>query len=201
MDVSAHANPFIKPNNAEVNNIKPMIKERKNLICGITWKSKNDTFQGAKSISLDDLLPILEIPGVTFVNLQYGDVRDELLKIKNSRGIEITDYSLIDNFHDLDGHANLIGACDFLVGISNSSAHFAGSMGKEMHMLYPKGKGSLWYWANQINGKNIWYPSISIYQQTEFSSWEQPILRVRDYILNKIKINYESNNQDLLFNN
>ena len=182
--VALNAGPYIKSNNIEVSDIRSKIKQGNNLICGITWQSNNATLKESKSISLFDLLPVLEIPGITFINLQYGDVSSEILQLKNSKGIEIIEYPLIDNYHDLEGHVDLIGACDFLVGVSNSSAHIAGSLGKEMHLLYPKGKGSLWYWANQFNGKNIWYPTISIYQQVDFSNWDKPIQMVRDHLLN-----------------
>ena len=68
-------------------------------------------------------------------------------------GIEILACESIDNFKDLDGHVALIDACDFIVTISNTSAHIAGAIGKDTYLLYPKGKGALWYWANQINNK------------------------------------------------
>ena len=32
---------------------------------------------------------------------------------------------------------------------------------KKTYLLLPKGAGTIWYWENELNGKNLWYPSIS----------------------------------------
>src|SRR5215207_2769089 len=46
---------------------------------GLSWRGGTG-FTGKKrrSFSLEDLLPILRLPGLQFVNLQYTDVREEM---------------------------------------------------------------------------------------------------------------------------
>ena len=68
-----------------------------------------------------------------------------------------------------------IKSCDFVVSISNTNAHLAGAMGVPTYLLLSKGAGALWYWCNEKDGNNLWYPSIKKFQQTDYVSWESPI--------------------------
>lgn len=166
--------------------IRSDLKINKEFLCGITWSSKTQKIGSEKSIQLEDLLPILEIDNITFVSLQYGDVQKQLLEFNKNHHLNIKECVSVDNFNDLDGHAALIEACDFVVTISNTTAHFAGAIGKETYLMYPRGKGALWYWSNQQNEKNLWYPSINIYQQTIPGQWFDVVQKLKLAIEKKI---------------
>jgi hypothetical protein len=155
-------------------------------LCGITWSSKIKTIGADKSIELEDLLPILKINNITFVNLQYGDIQEQLINFNKKYSLNIKDCLDVDNFNDFDGHAALKQACDFVVTISNTSAHISGAIGKETFLMCPSGKGLLWYWCNQLNGKSLWYPSIQIYEQSQIGNWFDVVQRVKFDIENKI---------------
>jgi hypothetical protein len=136
---------------------------------------------------LKDWLPILRIPGIKFVNLQYGDTSDECRVFREETGIEILSCDSVDNFKDLDGHAALIQACDFVVGCSNTSAHFAGALGKKAYLALAHGHGTFWYWANELEGRSLWYPSITIHRQQQPGNWVEPIEAIRSDILANTK--------------
>ena len=104
----------------------------------------------------------------------------------NNLGFLFNNDAEIDNFNDIDGHASLIEACDILVMSSNSSAHIAGALGKKIHLLVPSSRDVLWYWCNNNNSKNLWYPSINIYQQTIPDNWKDEILIINS----EIQLNY-----------
>ena len=154
-----------------------------NILCGIFWRSRSNKNEYRKSLELKDLLPILQIPGIKFVNLQYGDTRDECKVFRDETGIEILSCDSVDNFKDLDGHAALIQACDFVVGCSNTSAHFAGALGKKTYLALAHGHGTFWYWANEVEGHSLWYPSIKIHRQQQPGNWVKPIEAIRSDIL------------------
>ena len=44
----------------------------------------------------------MKIPA-TFVNLQYGDVEEELKEVKEKTGIDIVQCKSVDIYNDLDG--------------------------------------------------------------------------------------------------
>lgn len=167
------------------------IKKNNNskIICGITWRSINEKIGEAKTIQLIEFLPLLKIKNIAFVNLQYGDCKNEIQEFENRYGANIINISDIDQFNDLCSHASLINACDIVVTISNTTAHLAGALGKKTFLLCSKGNGQLWYWFNENNGKSIWYPSVEIHMKKYFQSWSKPIeeIKVKLENINEIK--------------
>jgi hypothetical protein len=184
VDSFKNSRPYLIADKIRSENIKKSIleKEGKKIICGITWKSDNSKIGKNKSLKLNDLLPILLKNNIQFVNLQYGDVEEEIKIFNENNDVNIINYSEIDNFNDIDGHASLIEACDILVMSSNSSAHLAGALGKKTHLLVPSRRDALWYWSNNNNSKNLWYPSINIYQQSTPGEWKDEIFQINSNI-------------------
>ena len=158
----------------------------KKFLCGITWTSKAERIGAQKSIQLEDLLPLLSLKDIAFVSLQYGNIHKQLAEFNEKHNMNILECDSVDNFNDLDGHAALIEACDFVITISNTSAHMAGAIGKETYLMCPSGKGLLWYWSNQTNGKCLWYPSIHIYEQNLPGQWFDVVQSVKLVIKKKI---------------
>lgn len=145
------------------------------LLCGLSWKSKRSGFVNLKSLALEDLVPLLQLPGVQFLNLQYGDVEGELQELEARSGATILRCP-VDNFHDLDGLAALIRACDVVVTCSNLTAHLAGAVGAPTHLLRAFSSGLLWYWAHEHEGRNLWYPTVVCHTQNEPRNWAGPVL-------------------------
>ncbi len=170
---------FLYPDQKKSNLLKSKIKN--NLICGISWQSKNESVGDFKSVLLNQLLPILNIPNITFVNLQYGDTAKERFSLREKYGVDIINFEEIDTFNDLDGLASLINICDFVVTISNITAHLAGALGKKTYLMLPYSAGKIWYW-HEDSDKSIWYPSVSIFRQSKPYAWENVIMNIRNTI-------------------
>ena len=149
--------------------------------CGISWRSINKTTGLDKSIPFQCLYPLINLENIQFINLQYGDVSDELLMLKNDLNKEIMVFEDINLFDDVDDLLSLIAACDIVVTSSNSTAHLAGALGKETLLLVPYSAGKLWYW-HAINGKSIWYPSLSVYKQVLQDDWSGPVIAAKAYL-------------------
>jgi len=127
-----------------------------------------------KSLRLQDLLPVLSLADTTAVDLQYGDTLAERRMLEETADIAITHLDDIDNFHDIDGLAALIHACDAVVTISNVTAHLAGAMGKPTFLLAPWSKGKIWYW-HEGHSRSLWYPSVRLYLQGADDRWNAAI--------------------------
>ena len=138
-------------------------------IVGLSWKSSNKKFGAEKSLRLSDLAPILSVPGVSFVNLQYGEVAAEIAEAREAFGISVHEVQGLDVFNDIDGLLALIDACDVVITTSNVTAHLAGSIGKKAVVLVPAGKGCLWYWQGGSN--DLWYPSLTRLAQQRVGDW------------------------------
>jgi tetratricopeptide (TPR) repeat protein/ADP-heptose:LPS heptosyltransferase len=157
--------------------LKKAFKNSKKFICGIAWKSKNKEIGADKSLSLKQLLPILELPDIDFISLQYGDTEEEVKSLYEEYGIEIKTIDEIDNFNDIDGLSSLIDACDFVITSSNITAHLSGALGKKTYLFVAYNVGKIWYWHENRN-KSLWYPAVNIYRQESNKSWNFPIENV-----------------------
>ena len=55
---------------------------------------------------------------VVLINLQYGNVDDEIREFKEATGIDVVQCASVDNREDLDGLAALIEVCDLVISTS-----------------------------------------------------------------------------------
>ena len=138
------------------------IKHGERLV-GISWISGAPRIGNHKSVSLEELLPILKIPNMRFVNLQYGDHYEDIYNLEKDHGVRIELVPEVDNTTDLDGLAALITACDCVVTVSNVTGHIAGAVGTPTFLL---DSNKLWYWNNTRGNRNLWYPSVKTYRKS-----------------------------------
>ena len=181
---------YLLADQARIQMLSEQISRPGKLLCGVSWSSKNAKIGGHKSLSLAQMLVPLKGEGLHFVNLQYGDTQQEREALYSEHGIEVQDVSQVDNYHDIEGLAALIVACDVVVTTSNTTAHLAGALGKPTLLLLPFGRGQLWYWSHRgrqegAQGCSAWYPSIRFYQQERPGDWGQALSQVRFDLENK----------------
>jgi tetratricopeptide (TPR) repeat protein len=167
------------------NTLRAQLITEKKIICGVAWKSASNKVGSDKSIDLRELAPILNLKEIFFVDLQYGDTLKEREALKKESGININKVKDIDNFNDIDGLSSLIDACDFVVTISNVTAHIAGALGKKVFLMVPYSKGRCWYWHDGLK-QSLWYPSIQIFSQTEMGDWSVAINEIKEKIAKEI---------------
>jgi len=178
-DFKTHPEGYLKVKDSEACNLRNIIKKNHRKICGISWLSKNNELGDNKSLSLLQLLPILSLPEITFVNLQYGNTQEEVKNILDMYEIEIQSINQIDNFNDLDGLSSLINACDYIVTTSNVTAHIAGALNKKTFLLVPYSQGKIWYWGEN-ECKSLWYPSVTIYRCDKLNFWNKAIQKLSE---------------------
>jgi hypothetical protein len=128
-------------------------------------------------MALATLRPLLETPGFRFVDLQYGDTSAERAALKQKTGIDIVHLDDIDLTKDIEGLAALIDACDVIVTISNTTAHIAGALGKEVWLMLPLNAARFWYWQADRED-SLWYPHMHIVRQHSAGEWGGVIAQV-----------------------
>jgi len=174
---------YLKADRFKTNEIRKKLTINNKIICGISWASANKEFGDNKSISIIDLIPLFSFQNMHFVDLQYGDARDELQLLFERTGASIVDMENIDKFNDIDGLASLIDACDVIVTVSNTTAHLAAALGKPVFIILPQGHGLLYYW--QIDRHDSpWYPSVKLYRPNIIGSIDDTLLQISNDINN-----------------
>ncbi len=135
-----------------------------NKIVGVSWRSKNDQIGTMKSSDLSTWREILTVPGVTFVNLQYGDCAEDLAAVKEKLGIDVFHDSDVDPMMSVDDFFAQVAAMDLVVSTSNTTVHVAGSLNIPGWVLLVTGPGTLWYWFLDRTD-SPWYPSLRLFRQ------------------------------------
>lgn len=133
-----------------------------NLVVGLSWRSKSDRLGVHKSADLATWADVLRVPGVTFVNLQYGDCAAELATVKQALGVDIVQDPEINPLGSMDEFFAQVAAMDLVITTSNTTVHVAGSLNIPTSLLLPSGIASLWYWFLN-SADSPWYPSINIF--------------------------------------
>ena len=143
-------------------------------VVGISWHSESRAHH--KSVSLKKLAESLSNAGTEIVNLQYGDVSEQLFGLQKSTGIKIREISKIDNRNDIEGLADLIAACDEVVSVSNITVHLAGALGIDTKVLLPFNPD--WRWGVK-QSHSYWYRSLKLYRQEHPNDWENVFINLR----------------------
>ena len=178
--------PYIDVDNKLSIKIRDNYYNPKKIIVGISWSSKNEDMGKDKSIHLKNLIPILNLEKLTFLDLEYMNSESDKLKICEMLDIKLHKINDIDYFNDIFSVASIINACDIIITCSNLNAHIAGALGKKTFLLLSLGKGRLLNWSSE-NKDSIWYPSVSVFQQEKFNDWKTPINKIKKELLKFIK--------------
>ena len=173
---------YLKADPQRVQSIKDELKLSGKTVIGISWRSFNTRYKN-KSIQLSNLGRIFADLDVVLVNLQYGDVEDEIKEFKKETGIEVLQCTSVDNREDLDGLAALIEACDLVVSTSNVTVHMAGALGKETCVLLHH--VSIYYWLLERKD-SVWYPSLTLYRQPALDDWDSVCSNIKKDLKGKL---------------
>jgi hypothetical protein len=144
-------------------------------VIGISWRTAvNAKVSALKTLSLLDWGPILAGRRVLFVDLQYGNLINEVNESVQRLGANIFHDERIDPVADVEGFAAQVAAMDLVITTSNATAHMAGSLNVPVWTLVPRGFGAMWHWF-QDRTDSPWYPSMRIFRQREQGKWK-PVL-------------------------
>ena len=110
--------------------------------------------------------PVLRTPGVTFVNLQYGDCEDEIRLAREKFGVEIWNPPGIDLKKDLDDVTALACALDLVIGFSNATFNLAAAAGVPTWLI--SGVGA---WTALGTDRYPWYPQVRLYKPEAYGMW------------------------------
>ncbi|PXW91873.1 tetratricopeptide (TPR) repeat protein [Sphaerotilus hippei] len=134
---------------------------------GISWRGGTErTRSRARSLAPEQWAPILQVPGVQFVNLQYGDYHADLARLRALGHAPIHDFP--DAIADYDQTAALVGALDLVVTVCTAIVHLGGALGRPVWILTPHAPG----WRYTAHARSMaWYPSSRLFRQPAWGEW------------------------------
>lgn len=154
---------YLKPDSQHVAQLRARYGAGDGKVVGLAWHAASAPERG---MALAELMPLLQLPGVRFVSLQYGDHSGEIAAL--GRHIPLMVDAEIDPLRDLDGFAAQVAAMDLVVSIDNSTVHFAGALGVPTLVLLPQITD--WRWFIGDEGHALW-DCVTALRQTHSGEW------------------------------
>jgi len=163
---------FLTPDPERVAKYRATLGEGTPLV-GICWRSMMLDAKRSKYYSTLDMWgPILTVPGVRFVNLQYGDCARELEEARAKFGIDIRVMDDLDLKNDIEGAAALSAALDLVISAPTAAAACAAAVGAETWYL-TAGRT----WPQLGTDEFPWFARTKVIAPEKFGDWKDSIAR------------------------
>jgi Flp pilus assembly protein TadD len=161
---------------------------------GISWRGGVDPLnRQRRSIPLPTLVSALDVPGVRFVSLQYGEAGAEIEDLRARTGVAVHAWSDADPMRDLDFFGAQVAALDLVISVDNSTVHMAGALGTPTWVLLP----SIPDWRWRMTGiATPWYPSLRLFRQQDAGDWESVLQEVRTVLRELAATDHPSTHED-----
>lgn len=126
---------------------------------GIAWRSQVMTTRRAGAYTrLDEWGAIFGVPGVRFVNLQYGDCTAELVDAEARFGVPLHRWADLDLKNDFEGTAALMANLDLVISGPTAVGELAGALGVPVWRIAPTD------WTQLGSGVRPWFASMRLFQ-------------------------------------
>lgn len=134
-----HSGPYLSPEESAISLFEKRLGPRHGgLRVGICWRS--GALSATRNIgytSIVDWLPILQVGGVQFINLQYGETSAELAKASTELGVHINHWPDLDLKDDIENTSALCRCLDLVISVGTASAQIACATGTPTLILSP----------------------------------------------------------------
>jgi tetratricopeptide (TPR) repeat protein len=138
-----------------------------NKIVGIGWATSFLT-EGWDNVPLETFDLLLEVPGVQFVSVQYGEHSAELEASFQRTGVKILEDKEVDPLQNMDSFASQLTSMDLVITLTNSTAALACALGVPTWGISSPIVD--WRFGNKSEN-NLWYPSLRLFRQSDKTDW------------------------------
>jgi tetratricopeptide (TPR) repeat protein len=154
----------------------PAAKDSKTKV-GLVWagnpRHSNDRH---RSVDLDLLVPLLQLPEVACFSLQVGASSAALAELPAA----IRPDDLGAGLRDFGDTAALITQVDLIISVDTALAHLAGALGKPVWLLLPFVSDWRWMLGRE---DSPWYPAMRLFRQPHPGDWPSVIEKVRQQLI------------------
>jgi tetratricopeptide (TPR) repeat protein len=137
---------------------------------GLVWSGEPRSYDPAaqaldqrRSMPLTALASLTAMPGLSFVSLQMGTARSQIMSGLYDPMAEVKDFA---------DTAAIIAGLDLVVSVDTAVAHLAGAMGKPVFLL--DRYDNCWRWLHG-HGDSPWYPTLRIFRQPRMGDWASAV--------------------------
>jgi tetratricopeptide (TPR) repeat protein len=156
--------PYLKPDPEKRAMARALLDQWPGKKIGIAWTGgRKYTREADRSLTIDQLDPILSVPGCTFISLQYNG---DYYETPDQR---IKHVPIFTQSKDYDDTAALVSELDAVVSVTTAVALLAGAAGTPAKVLVPT--YPTWHWPR--SGEFPWFP-IDLYRRRGVA-WDRAV--------------------------
>jgi len=160
--------PYVSPDDKDIAAWRERLPRQRPLV-GLAWSGERSHDNDLnRSIRLETLLPLLDLPDVIFLSLQH-EVRDADAAILREHP---NLFQATECFRDFADTAAAVAHTDLVISADTAVAHLAGAMGKPVFVLLPYAADFRWLRERQ---DSPWYPTAQLFRQPKFGDWDSVI--------------------------
>jgi hypothetical protein len=174
--ISRHV-PYVRAGADRVEYWRDRLGPRHGSRVGLVWAGSPRTGMNnaslvdrRRSVPLQALGPLLDIPGVEWFSLQKGPGAAQLEDLADRR---IRD--LMDDVRDFADTAALVANLDLVITVDTSMAHLAGAAGMPVWVL--SRADGCWRWLLD-RSDSPWYPQLRLFRQQNAHEWGPVVAEV-----------------------
>jgi tetratricopeptide (TPR) repeat protein len=138
---------------------------------GVAWAGNpSHSDDRRRSMPVESLLPLLKVPGVSFVSLQISP-RSALPPAVAASGI----HDFTAEIQDFADTAALVAELDLVITVDTATAHVAGALGRPVWIMLAFIAD--WRWERERKD-TPWYPTARLFRQSRAGDWAGVVERV-----------------------
>jgi tetratricopeptide (TPR) repeat protein len=142
---------------------------------GISWESANPIYKPLVDIPLPLWDSVLQVDGVEFVSVQYGDQPGALREAQERTGTAIHVDPDVEAWSDLEGAAAQLAGLDLVIAASNSVGCLAAAVGVPTWQLLPTSPEFYWGLSSE---QCLWFTNMRLIRQARPGDWGEMMGRV-----------------------
>lgn len=164
---------YVYPDRSRLDHLRYELKlQPDDFLIGLSWASTAPRIGQQKSVKLEELLGLWDIPNAKIVSLQYGPPDYEIEPFEKSTG-KVIHQTTVNNFFDLEGTLAIMSMCNAVISVSNANVHLAGALGVPTYVL---DANKLWYWNHKEGRTSLFYPTVKLFPRKNIkASWTEQV--------------------------
>ena len=182
---NAKAEAYLVPDPVRVNFWRKRLNSLGNgPYIGISWKSSDMSPTRLPNYApISEWSPILAIPDVTFINMQYKDFADDLTKMQDELGVTVHNFDDLDHYNDIDDVAALSAALDIVVSNKTTVPFISAGVGTPTKLANWRQST----WNNVL--LNPVGPSVEIFERNTWEPWDNVFSLIAEDIFKLENVN------------
>ncbi len=182
LDTIPHPIPYLYADKELVAYWKKKLIRDRNVKVGLCWHvlPEHETTKSPlsrRSIELNLLAPLADIPGVSFYSLQKMDGVDQVLYTPEKFKIHTFGADFDESHGRFMDTAALIENLDLVISVDTSIIHLAGGLGKDIWTLIPFSPDCRW---DHDEHTTPWYSTMRLFRQSTWKDWDTVIMNVKE---------------------